>query len=45
LMSKMSKRYFKIIANQGVLIKFQNHEQSLKFVDAATDYYNLAKKE
>ena len=45
LMSKMGKKYFKIIPNQGVLIKFPDQSHSEHISDITIDYYNLLKKE
>lgn len=45
LMSKMAKRYFKIIPNQGVLLKLKDQDHSSGLDDEVIDYYNLSKKE
>ena len=44
MMSKVSKRYFQIISNQGVLVKFDSPVHCSQVHAVAPDFYNMPKK-
>ena len=45
MMAKLTKRFYQLISNQGVLIKFMDESHCKSVHEIKPDFYNLTKKE